>query len=687
MIDYEYESLFQKDGIDKQFSIAFDGGTITNTEIHSEQFTLEESLCSDSELKFGSCEASSIKFKISNVFTPLKDKWLTVSATLNKNTAEPFLFGKYKVDSDKPTADRRYRNVTAYDAMYDILSAEVSDWYNTLLPDSDSKVTMKQFRDSFLNYFGIEQEEVTLPNDDMTVEQTIQPSELSGQTVITAICEINGCFGHIGRDGKFQYIFLKQLVEGVYPSKTLYPREDLFPAAPLNSERISASHYISAEYEDYKTELIDKLQIRQEENDIGCIYGDGDNCYIVQDNFLVYGKSDEDLQTIAANLYEVIHNVWYRPTKVSARGNPCLEVGDGIRLATKYEIIYTYILQRTLKGIQSLRDTYEAEGEQYQSEEVISVRDSIIQLKGKTNTLTRTVEETKLIISDVEKNLELRIDLTSEKFSIEIGKKLNNDTEEVVTAINADHESIKIDTDRMDLTTSGWSIAANGDFYLGGIGKNAAISYANGDKGISIRNGLSLIFNNIPLSGQFYKFDSESGNSMYNEDENTWDSITEQIFVNEGVSKYKLYATQFPNFTILNGYIVIESTIKPEDNSLTGTEIIGKFLPPCSIEAYSTLNSPTNNASKNICISSVSAYNVTTKNHEVQLGSMIAMQSIPAGEYAISCVYLSFQKSLQDILESPEVYYFYTDTSLADYERIVSSLSTTPSTGEENTAY
>jgi hypothetical protein len=447
MIDYEYAELFKRDSVDKQLSIAFDGGTITNTELHSEQFELTESICSDSELKFGSCEASSIKFKISNVFTALKDKWLTVSDVLNGNTAEPFLFGKYKVASDIPTADRRYRNVTAYDAMYDILIAEVSAWYNALLPDSDSKVTLKQFRYSFLNYFDIEQEEVTLPNDDMIVERTIEPSELSGKTVITAICEINGCFGHIGRNGKFQYIFLKEMVEGVYPRTDLYPRKDLYPADPMNAEKISGSHYISAEYEDFTTAKITKLQIRQEENDIGCIYGDGNNCYIVQDNFLVYGKSSEELQTIAANLYEVIHKVWYRPATVEAKGNPCLEVGDGIRLKTKYEIIYTYILQRTLKGIQSLRDTYTAEGEQYQSEDVNSVHESIIQLKGKTNVLTRTIEETKSEIKDVEKGLSTEIQQNAESILLE-AKRAVGAEEELSASIKVNADSITAEVKR-----------------------------------------------------------------------------------------------------------------------------------------------------------------------------------------------------------------------------------------------
>ena len=48
-------------------------------------------------------------------------------------------------------------------------------------------------------------------------------SELSGKDVITAICEINGCFGHIDRNGKFQWLYLEQDIQGLYPANDLYP--------------------------------------------------------------------------------------------------------------------------------------------------------------------------------------------------------------------------------------------------------------------------------------------------------------------------------------------------------------------------------------------------------------------------------------------------------------------------------
>ena len=79
MVDYTNFDLYTEETVDKQLVISFDGGTITNEDLHQEEFELTESLCSDSQLTFGSCEASEVKFRISNVFTSLKDKWLTIT--------------------------------------------------------------------------------------------------------------------------------------------------------------------------------------------------------------------------------------------------------------------------------------------------------------------------------------------------------------------------------------------------------------------------------------------------------------------------------------------------------------------------------------------------------------------------------------------------------------------------------
>lgn len=445
MVNYQYAELFKKDSIDKQLTIETDDKTtkITNVELHQEQFELTESICSESELTIGSCEAAVLKFTVSNIFLPMKDKMITVKTVIDNNTANPFQIGRYKVYSDTPTADRTKRDIVAYDRLYDVINADVAEWYNALLPEKDSTTTMKAFRDSFFGYFGIEQADAQLVNDDMKVEKTVEPEELSGATVLNCICEINGCFGHIGRDSKFHYIYLEQEIQGLYPRNNLYPADDLYPREP-KSTRISKSLYISAQYEDFLVKTIDKLQIRKEEDDIGVIVGSGTNAYVIQDNFLVYGKGSEELTGIANNIYGKIRGIIYRPFSADCKGNPCIEVGDAVRLPTKYEIIESYVLKRTLKGIQALRDEYEATGEEYRSTQVNSVHKSIIQLKGKTNVLTRTIEETNSKITDVESGLSSEIKQTA----TDIRAEVKNTADGLSSSIQQNAESIATEVKR-----------------------------------------------------------------------------------------------------------------------------------------------------------------------------------------------------------------------------------------------
>lgn len=474
MIDFKYADLFKQNSVDIQLEIISDDGKIhiTNTEFHEEEFELTESLCSQSELTFGAIEAGSVKFKVSNIFLPMKGKWLTARMTIGGHTDQPFLIGRFKGYSDTPTADRKYRDVVAYDALYDILNADVAAWYNTVFPshkeqqtDKDGNkttvtvydpVTMKQFRNSFFKHFGIEQADIILVNDGMSIEKTVAVTassetssdteesstigeSMSGKEVLSCICEINGCMGHMGRDGKFHYIYLEQEIQGLYPRNDLYPADDLFPRDP-KSNRIGKDLYITAEYEDFLVKTINKLQIREQKNDIGVIVGTGDNAYVIEDNFLVYGKGTKELKGIANNVLSKIRGIVYRPFTADCKGNPCLEVGDAVRLPTRYELIESYILKRTLKGIQALRDDLEADGEEYRTNGANGIQKSILKLKGKSNVLERTIEKTQSTIENKEEQLISRITQTADTIRTEV----KNTKEGLESSINQTASEIKM---------------------------------------------------------------------------------------------------------------------------------------------------------------------------------------------------------------------------------------------------
>lgn len=462
MIDYVNIDLFNQSSVDKQFLIVSDDNAvaITNTELHQGAFELKEKLFSGKNIIFGSCESGIITFTVSNIFTQLKNKWLTVYITLNHDTNNSFKLGRFKVYSDVPTADRKKRTVTAYDALYETLNADVADWYNELLPKSTSTVTLKEFRDSFFAHFGIEQEEIELINDDMTVEKTIQPEELSGKVVLNAICEINGCFGHMGRNGKFKYIYLAQSIEGLYPAQDLYPSENLYPRAS-DSYKISTGTYVPPlTYENYKVQSITGLQIKQKENDLGAEVGTSENVYLIEDNFLVYGKGTSELKEIAEKILDKIKDIVYRPFNATAKGNPCIEVGDSVRLNTNTQRVETYVFQRVLNGIQSMKDSYSSTGSEYIARNSNSLSRSITQLKGKVSEVERTSEEIRLSVTDLEKETKASLSVLSDEISLKV------DSGDVVSEINISDEVIELTGNRLIVNSTNFKLDEEGNVTL-----------------------------------------------------------------------------------------------------------------------------------------------------------------------------------------------------------------------------
>lgn len=400
MITYANENLFKQDSVAKALSITGTGISITNSNMDGENFSIEEVLNSGRDLTFGECNAAKLSFSVGYYEKSMVGKVLTASTTPSGGAA--FQFGQYKVASDEPTADRKWRDVVAYDALYEVLKKDVASWYNTLLPNANSSCTLKQFRDSFFTAVGIIQETATLPNDSMTVTRTVDPKSMTGKTVLNAVCELNGRFGRIGRNGQFQYVKPDNPASGLFPANDLYPADDLYPEEYGFESNEIAMHgtYISCKYEDFLTQVIDKLVILKSDDQIGGEAGTGNNVYIIKNNFLLFDKTNTELATIAATIYGEINGIWYRPCVIEAVGNPCLECGDGIRVRTTDGIdIDTIIWKRKIKGIQSLRDSITVDGLKTRENDGNTINEQIVQIKGNIRKVEADIIETNLLIA------------------------------------------------------------------------------------------------------------------------------------------------------------------------------------------------------------------------------------------------------------------------------------------------
>ena len=333
-------------------------------DIDCDSFSLKESLCNADEMEFVGCIASSLKVAIYNIPNDVKGKRITVSVKAGDTETIPLFKGI--VDSVEIDADSLFKNIIAYDDLYLAGQVDVADWYARLaLP-----MTLGAIRASLMSYVGLtEVANTELPNDDVTIYRTLEnPDTIQALTVIKSICQINGACGIINRDGKFEYRYVKTSMQTSY----------------------NIPFHESLKYEEFYCNAIQRVQIRDTEEDAGVVTSSYGNKYIVQANMFAYELATDVLRSMASNILNEINGFTYHPMRSVQNGLPFIEVGDTIEYNVSsegYGVDTFLILSRTISGLQFCRDTYESRGVQDQSEYISDLQAQVDVLKRTTNEL------------------------------------------------------------------------------------------------------------------------------------------------------------------------------------------------------------------------------------------------------------------------------------------------------------
>lgn len=362
--------------------------------IHSDSLSLSEGVANTNSIEFVGCIASQFKITVSDIGEEIEGKKIVVKIHTDGTEDEPVPLFKGIVDSAEGQSNTRAKEIVAYDELYKKGSTNVAAWYKSLEFD----ITLKNLRDSLFDYIGLEQVEIDLPNDNVTIKKQYNPNALQALAVIKAICQINGAFGIINRNGKFEYRIVDNLEDN--SDVDFYPDPDDYPGISLDTfdlENINTTEipfYKDAKFEGYNVKPVDKITIRQSESDEGVSYGSGTNNYIIQGNMFTYGLSKDVLLQIAANIYPNIQGFSFRPFTSVNNGLPFLECGLNAVSYTMLnfektketgQMVYDkhvfYILNRELTGIQALKDSYSAKGEKYQTEFITDLQTQIDILK------------------------------------------------------------------------------------------------------------------------------------------------------------------------------------------------------------------------------------------------------------------------------------------------------------------
>lgn len=351
---------YRADNVHKELEIRIPSANLIlyNEDIVAESVNLTESIESSNNLSFTGCIASVFKFSCVNLIQDIAGAYIEVDITADDTSETVPLFRGYVEDVTNPSHEELTTSVTCYDVLYKASNTDVRSWYDTL----SFPISVRNFRNSLCSRLNITQAEDYLPNDSISLVKSIEDNNITGTQLLKYICQINGRFGQIGRDGKLIYRHLVEGTEALYPREDLFPADDIYPADENALESINKAHYKTVRFEDYRVNPITRAQLVNKEGAIIATAGSGSNAYTIQNNSLIYGLSQSVLNSLVSNLYNTIQGLWYVPATVDSIGLPYVECGDFVLVAARYSIVRAYVLTRTLKGIQSLKDRYEAKG-------------------------------------------------------------------------------------------------------------------------------------------------------------------------------------------------------------------------------------------------------------------------------------------------------------------------------------
>lgn len=183
----------------------------------------------------------------------------------------------------------------------------------------------------------------------------------------SAIYEIQCQFGQLDRKtDMFTGVDLNY--GGLYPADTLYPANDLYPGGAVMSANKAMYSQLWADegnVHKWRNLVITYKGLDEEQNEVDIVHervidANGTDDYNMSDNWLFRNLiwTEEQIDDYADAMIAKMQDVTWFPFEMWLAGLPYLETGDEIEIPLNGESYTSYVLQRQLKGIQNLQDTY-----------------------------------------------------------------------------------------------------------------------------------------------------------------------------------------------------------------------------------------------------------------------------------------------------------------------------------------
>ena len=253
-----------------------------------------------------------------------------------------------------------------------------------------------------------------IPNGDFYLEP-FSGEGITGRQLIQWLGQIFGRFCRATAEGQLEFAW--------------YAPNDQVTITPHGEDGSVFYYGGQLQYADYETAPIEKIQLRQNAQDVGTVWPNeaGEkNTYVLENNPMLANSGAEALLPVAQTLFAHLQGVCFTPCTVTIPATPGIGAGDILTLTdANGKTITTWVMKKTANGLQ---DTLECTGS-YRRDSVSVVNNRSYQaLTGKV--------------------LNLRLDVDGLKLE-------NKDTGGKLASINLDLEKIRSRMERQEATTEG----------------------------------------------------------------------------------------------------------------------------------------------------------------------------------------------------------------------------------------
>lgn len=351
----------------------------------------------------------------------------------------------------KPT--RQTRNtykIYAYDAV-SRLDGIQSAWLRSI--QGQFPMSLWAFAQAVAARCGVEIANAALPRSGDYQVQAFYADDLTGRQLLAWVAEAACTFLRATPSGRLEFAwYTEHVASGIGPTAgqartALSLAGELLATADgeiwtFGQEQIG---YFSGglSYEDYETAPIDKVQIKQTEDDVGVLYPadeTGTNALVIRGNLLLTTQTAAALRPVAQAIFEQMQGVAYTPMRVDIPYTADAPApGEIISLTDAYgRQMQTYVMSRTIAG---QRVTLESTGNARRDSTAAVNEQKYTNLQGKVLEISADVDGLKITARDLAGGM-ASLELTVDGLTTEVSGKLDED--DAKTLIDQSLESITL---------------------------------------------------------------------------------------------------------------------------------------------------------------------------------------------------------------------------------------------------